>query len=196
VTTTSGKGRRAAARGSGAARRGARPGGSGAAPCGAGKAKRAKPPVEAPVARSETARRAHSARRAAARRWTRRTDLDALFLRLGLAFVLAYAALTSFTDPSRFERYLPAMLAHPWIEHWCLPVFAAFELVLATALVTGRRLRAAALLSALTIGSITLVNPGHFDVLFRNVAVTCAALALAVRPPAPGPDDRLIVLPD
>lgn len=124
-------------------------------------------------------------------------DLDRLLLRLGLAFVFAYASLATFADPEKFERYIPAAMNHPWMTHWCLPAFSTFELVLAAALATGRRLVLSSTVAAVILAGITLTNPSHLDVLFRNVAIASAALALAVRSrqPAESPE-TVIVLPD
>ena len=157
-------------------------------------------PVEAPAGAPRERRPAGAGgavRAAVARRVAGVEGVDALLLRLGLAFVFVYAATASFADPDRFERYLPAMLAHPWVEHWCLPAFSTYELVLAVALATGHRLVLASSLAALTVAAITVVNPAEFDVLFRNVAITCAALSLAVRSSTPAPEPpTVIVLPD
>lgn len=159
-------------------------------------------PVEAPAGAPRGrppagAGGAGAVRAAVARRVAGVEGVDALLLRLGLAFVFVYAATASFADPDKFERYLPAMLAHPWVEHWCLPAFSTYELGLAVALATGRRLVLASTLAALTVTAITVVNPAEFDVLFRNVAIICTALSLAVRSCTPAPEpSTVIIIPD
>lgn len=133
----------------------------------------------------------------AGRRVSSVRGLDDLVVRLGLAFVFTYASLAAFAEPDKFEQYIPSALAHPWVAHWCLPVFSTLELVLAAALATGRRLVLASTLAAVTVAGITLSNPSHFDVLFRNVAIVCAALSLAIRSRERAQSPAtVIVLPD
>ncbi len=109
-------------------------------------------------------------------------------LRIGLAFVFLFAALSSLTDPATFVGYFPSALPSSWATA-LLPVFGIYELLLALALVAGRHTYQAALVAALTLVAITAANPDAFDVLFRNVAIACSAVALAAqtrpRPVAP-----------
>lgn len=110
-------------------------------------------------------------------------DLGAWLLQAGLAFVFAYASLSTLVDPRRFEIYVPSWMTMPGMGN-VLRCFACFELLLAAALLSRRFARPAALAAALTLLAITVANPGAFGILFRNVAIACAALALAVSAPA------------
>lgn len=119
-----------------------------------------------------------------------RTALSDWLLRAGLVFVFAYAAASSFADPEAFERYMPAVLPASWTTAvaW---LFAAYEVGLVVALLTRRYVFAASVLSAVTLAAIVLLNPSAFNVLFRNVAIVCASLALAAgsRTPRRAPCD-------
>lgn len=99
--------------------------------------------------------------------------------RAGLRFL--YASVAMLLDPVQFATYMPSFLPMSWVETICLPCFGIFEAVLAVCLLAGRRLFAVSLLSALTMGAIVVANPDSFDLLFRNVAIACAALALAAQ---------------
>lgn len=107
-------------------------------------------------------------------------ELASWLLRGGLAFVFLYAAMSSFLHPDTFARYFPAFLPSAWARE-LLPGFAAFEVLLALGLLTRRFTYPAALLSALTLAGIVIMNPDAFEVLFRNIAIACAALALALQ---------------
>lgn len=61
-----------------------------------------------------------------------------------------------------------------------MPTFSAYEMLLVIGLLTGRHLFAVSVLSAMTVVAIVVLNPDSFDVLFRNIAIACAALSLAV----------------
>ncbi len=106
--------------------------------------------------------------------------LTSWLLRAGLAFVLSYAATASLLHPATFARYFPSFLPATWTDR-LLPAFAVFETLLAVALLTDRYAYVASILAGLTMVAIVTVNPHDFDVLFRNVAIACAAFALAVQ---------------
>ncbi len=116
----------------------------------------------------------------ASRRQALEAQLPSWLLRAGLAFVLTYAATSSFFHPETFARYFPSFMPHTWATE-LLPVFAVFEMVLAVGLITDRYAAMASFLTGLTMIAIIVVNPDAFDVLFRNVAITCGAFALAVQ---------------
>jgi uncharacterized membrane protein YphA (DoxX/SURF4 family) len=101
-------------------------------------------------------------------------------LRGGLAFVFLFAAMSSFLDRETFAGYFPSFLPSSWATE-LLPVFAVYEVVLAAALLSGRFTYPASVLAASTLVAITAANPDAFEVLFRNVAIACAALALAAQ---------------
>lgn len=110
-------------------------------------------------------------------------------LRAGLAFVFLYAAAASFRHPTTFARYFPSFLPARWAAD-LLPVFAAFELLLALSILTPRLTYVASLVAAITLVGIVAANLDAFEVLFRNIAIACGALALALQNrPARMPDE-------
>ena len=129
---------------------------------------------EATVEKSDRRRR-----RARGRPRVAPEHLPSWLLRAGLAFVFSYAAVSSFVHPATFARYFPSFVPASW-AHDLLPVFAAYEMLLTLALMIDRCTYAASLLAALTLFAIVAANPDAFAVLFRNVAIACAALALAM----------------
>ena len=106
--------------------------------------------------------------------------LTSWLLRAGLAFVLSYAAFSSVIHPETFAPYFPSFMPAEWASE-LLPVFAGFEALLALGLMTDRYAYVASVLAGLTLVAIIAVSPNAFDVLFRNVAIACAAFALAVQ---------------
>ena len=107
-------------------------------------------------------------------------QLPALLLRGGLAFAFLYAATASFLHPTTFARYFPSFMPGTWAAE-LLPAFAVYEVVLSALLLTNRFTYLASLLATATLLGIVVANPDAFEVLFRNVAIACAALALALQ---------------
>ncbi|HSX06120.1 MAG TPA: MauE/DoxX family redox-associated membrane protein [Candidatus Saccharimonadia bacterium] len=101
-----------------------------------------------------------------------------ILLRLGLAFVFAYAGVGSLRDPNEWIGYLPHFLAAASYAHVLIKVFALTELGLATWLLSGKFVRYAAAASALMLGGIVLANPADLIITFRDVGLACMALAL------------------
>jgi hypothetical protein len=83
--------------------------------------------------------------------------LPAWWLRVGLGFVFAYAAVAALLSPEGFSAYFPGFLP-TWAIQVALPCFAAYELGLAVAFVSGRHTHAASLAEVLTV--VGIVVPG------------------------------------
>lgn len=105
--------------------------------------------------------------------------LAAWLLRLGLAFVFLYAAVSSFQHPLEWVGYLPGFLTKTVDAHTLLKIFSIIEIVLALWLLTAKFTRYAALAAAFMLAGIIVVNPGQLLIAFRDVGLVTAALALA-----------------
>src|SRR5580765_4307860 len=74
-------------------------------------------------------------------------QLSSLLLRSGLAFVFSYAAMTALIHPATMAKYLPPPLSNS--PATVLPFLAAYEVLLAIWLLSGRKTYFAALVAAL-----------------------------------------------
>ncbi len=101
-------------------------------------------------------------------------------LRIGLAFVFLYAAISSFVNPDAWIGFFPAFLVSIVPAGFLLGGFSVYEIVLALWLLSGRWLMYAGYLAAATFAGIVLTNPGVLDLTFRDVGLFFAALALAL----------------
>ena len=112
-----------------------------------------------------------------------RQSIARFFLRIGIAVVFLYAAISSISQPANWIGFIPLWLrnlASPFASPETLLFgFAIFQIVLAVWLLLGRKTAAAAILSAIMLFGITVANLGLFDIVFRDIAVLFAALALA-----------------
>jgi uncharacterized membrane protein YphA (DoxX/SURF4 family) len=109
-------------------------------------------------------------------------DFPALLLRVGLAVIFMYAAISSFVNPQDWAGYLPSILTDRLEPNVFLKGFSAYELALAVWLLSGVYVRYAALLCAATLAGIIASNFSLFAITFRDIALVFAALALADMP--------------
>jgi uncharacterized membrane protein YphA (DoxX/SURF4 family) len=102
-----------------------------------------------------------------------------LALQVALAFVFWYAAYSSWTKPDEWTTYVPSIMTGALSALTVLKLLAVYELVLGLWLLSGRYLKYAAILSALTLAGIVVLTPSQFLTTFRDVGLALAALALA-----------------
>lgn len=100
-------------------------------------------------------------------------------LRLGLAFVFLYAAISAFRHPYEWVGYLPTFFAKSFAATTVLRAFEVVEILLAIWLLSGRYLRYAGLLAAAMLVGIVVLNPTQLIITFRDVGLALTALALA-----------------
>jgi uncharacterized membrane protein len=102
--------------------------------------------------------------------------LASLLLRLGIAFSLIYVGIVSFVNPSSWIGFIPSFLQGSTL----LIVFSVYEIALGLWLLWGKKIFYASVLTALTMFFIVIFNLGAFDIVFRDLTIMLAAIALAV----------------
>lgn len=107
-------------------------------------------------------------------------NLSVILLRLALAIMFGYAAVSSFLSPDEWVGFLPPLLTDFVDAKLLLHVFSVYELGLVVWLLSGMYIRYAALLCAVTLAGIVVSNFGLFAISFRDMGLALAALALAV----------------
>lgn len=108
----------------------------------------------------------------------KKQNLTPLLLRIGLSVIFFYAAISSFKTPTDWIGYLPSFLRTSSHAETLLRMFSFYEVALAIWLLSGRYVKYAALLSALTLSGIVLSNYHLFAITFRDIALIFASLAL------------------
>jgi hypothetical protein len=101
-----------------------------------------------------------------------------IILRWGLAFCFFYAAVASLRHPQDWVGFFPMFVRNMVPDKLLLTGFSIFEIVLAGWLFWGKKLLWAAVLAALSLAGVTLANLDSFDIVFRDVGLFFAALAL------------------
>jgi len=107
-----------------------------------------------------------------------KSNAPAVILRWGIAFVFFYAAIDSLISPDTWAMYVPAFVTAIVSEKIFLTVFSLYQLVLAGMLFMGKKLYWVTLLATITLGAIVVVDFFVIDIVFRDVGLAFAALAL------------------
>lgn len=99
-------------------------------------------------------------------------------LRWGLAFVFFYAAVAALLDPSTWAAYIPGFVGSIMPPSLFLFSFSFYELILAGFLFWGKQLWWSSLFATITLGSIVIFDFQAIDIVFRDIGLAFAALAL------------------
>lgn len=106
--------------------------------------------------------------------------LASLILRIGLAFVFGYAAISALIIPEAWIGFYPQFIRNIVPDQILLYSHSFGEIFLAVWLLSGKKTFYAAVLSAVWILGIILGTLNVFLITFRDVAILFSAGALAV----------------
>jgi hypothetical protein len=99
-------------------------------------------------------------------------------LRWGLAFVFFYAAIASVAYPERWVTYVPGFVTSIVTARTFLVLFSLYELILAGFLFAGIKVKWSSFFAMVTFLVILLVNFHAMSVVFTDVGLAFASLAL------------------
>ena len=102
----------------------------------------------------------------------------ALILRLGLAFVFIYAAISAVGHPFEWIGYVPSQLSHVVAPATALKLLSVLQLIIAGWLIIGKYTKYAALAAALVLLGVIVNNGSQFIITFRDIGLLAASLAL------------------
>src|SRR5581483_8336957 len=106
------------------------------------------------------------------------TKIVAVLLRVGLALVFLYAAISSLRQPLEWAGFLPHFLTQSLSGTTLIRLFAVYELVLVAWLLSGKFTKYCALLCSATLLGIVVTNPSQLITTFRDVGLAFMSLAL------------------
>ena len=107
-------------------------------------------------------------------------------LRLAIAFAFIYPAVSAYLDPFSWIGFFPPFMKNlVGSETLLLTLFGLSEIAIALWILTARRVFIPALIASVYLLAIVLFNLASLDIVFRDVSILLAALALALldRPP-------------
>lgn len=101
-------------------------------------------------------------------------------LRIGIASTFLYAAYSAFDNPDLWLGFIPEFVtnAAPVSAKFLLDSFSVFQIGLAIWLLSGKYLKYSGLVAAATLGSIVLLNISSLIIVFRDIPIVLAAVAL------------------
>ena len=111
---------------------------------------------------------------------TKNIKNPSLFLRLGLAFVFIYAAISAFFNPQAWVGFVPSFIENTITRGYVLFVHYIINLLIGFWLLSGKKQFYAAIASCIMLAGIILGNFSSFPVTFRDVGLFFAAVTLAV----------------
>ena len=109
-----------------------------------------------------------------------KNKLASLLLRLGIAFSFIYAAVSAFFNPTNWIGYIPDFLTLGLDKLVFLKIHSAVDLLLGLWLLSGRKEFYASIVSAVVLFGIVVLNTGQMEIVFRDISILFASLALTV----------------
>lgn len=107
-------------------------------------------------------------------------DWARFLLRISLAFVFIYVAIAAFITPFNWIGFIPSFITNKITRAFALQFHSLFNIILGMWLLSGWKTFYAAIVSCVALFGIIVFNLGAFDIIFRDVAILFAAVALAV----------------
>lgn len=104
--------------------------------------------------------------------------LISFLLRAGIAIAFLYAAIAAFLDPFSWIGFMPSWIDVVVPRSILLSLFSAYEIVLSFWLLSGKHIVRGVLVAAATLFFIIIFNITLLDIVFRDIPILFAALAL------------------
>lgn len=101
-------------------------------------------------------------------------------LRLGVAFAFLYPPVSALLNPFAWIGYFPSFLLDlPISEELLLHGFGVVEVIIGVWILFGKDVFYPCLIATAMLAAIVLFNLPQMDVVFRDISIALAALALA-----------------
>lgn len=100
-------------------------------------------------------------------------------LRIGVAFAFLFPPANALLDPYSWVGYFPSFVHGMLPDMVLLHAFGLVEVIIALWILSGRKIFIPCIVAAAMLLGIVAFNLGDFQILFRDVSIALAALALA-----------------
>ncbi len=102
-------------------------------------------------------------------------------IRIGVAFSFIYAAIAGFVEPDAWIGYFPPFAQNIFTNsNLLLDIFGVVQIVIALWILSNKKIFLPSLAATFLLLGIIVFNWGAMDIMFRDVSIMFAALALVV----------------
>jgi len=102
------------------------------------------------------------------------------FLRVGLSIVFLYVGIAAFLTPNAWIGFIPGFIQNIIPGATFLHMHSIFNILLAIWIMSNKKIFYASILASLSLLAIIVFNYSSLDIIFRDLAILFASLALAV----------------
>ena len=110
-----------------------------------------------------------------------RGQLASPVLRVGVAFAFIYAAIDGFVDPDSWVGWFPKSARDIVPAETLLRLWGIFQIILSLWIVSGKKIFWPSLVASLSLAGLILTNLGAMDIIFRDVTILAATIALTIQ---------------
>ncbi len=104
-----------------------------------------------------------------------------ILLKLSVAFPFLYAAIAGFITPDNWIGYFPHFVQDIFPnQNLLLDIFGAVQIIVALWILFGKEILIPSILATLMLLGIIVFNLNVMDIMFRDIGLMFAALALAI----------------
>lgn len=102
------------------------------------------------------------------------------FLRIGLAIVFLYAGIAAFLSPDSWVGFVPGFVSNVINSYYFLHIHSIFNVLLALWLISNKKTFYASIMSSCALIAIIVFNYTALDIVFRDISILFAAIALSI----------------
>jgi uncharacterized membrane protein YphA (DoxX/SURF4 family) len=103
-----------------------------------------------------------------------------LLLRISIAFSFIYVGISSFLNPTSWIGYIPGFIDNIFPRAIFLNIHAVIDILLGLWLLSNKKTFYSASLAAVILFGITIFNLSSMEIVFRDISILLAAIALAI----------------
>lgn len=103
-----------------------------------------------------------------------------LIIRLGVVFAFLYAAISGYLYPESWIGYFPGFLRENLSQDLLITGWGLFEIVIALWILSNKKIFIPSVLASLSLAGLIVFNWNLMDVIFRDVTILAATIALAI----------------
>ncbi|MSR78541.1 MAG: hypothetical protein EXS59_00110 [Candidatus Taylorbacteria bacterium] len=104
-----------------------------------------------------------------------------LILRLGVAFCFLYAGIAGFIDPESWIGWFPRFMRDIIPGLLLLKIWGVYEIVTGLWILSGKNIFWPSLVASLSLAGLILTNLNAMDIIFRDVTILSATIALTIQ---------------